>query len=387
MTSHISIKRAFFAALAIGFLTALPAYAATLDFGETYTLSSGDSVSGNLYVTGGTVIISGPVDGDALFVGGDTTISGEITDDVFFIAGSGEVLGDVGGDVRAAGGKLTFAEHVGGDALLAGGAVSLVSGSQIQGDAILAGGRVSLLGDVGGNVYIGGADIFIDGKIVGNVTIYSSGQIHIGPNAAIGGSFSYRSPEEALIDAKAVIKGETTFEYLAPVLTARDVKGFFAGLVGVAFIVRLLALVLAALFFVLSFRRMTGEFSRFSLEHFWKAVLIGFIIFVAVPFASLIILLTVFGGFVALSIFLAWVSLLLLAQIYAGVVFWNIVCKYLFKRELPPVISWQTAVLGTLVLGVVCLIPYVGPLIGLVFFLASLGAFSEIVYRKVILSR
>ena len=370
-----------------GLLCALPAFAATVFVGESRTLQANEEVKDNFYAAAGTLVLSGPMRGDTLFAAGDATISGTISGDALFVAGSADILGEVLGNARGAGGKITIAKNIGGDIVFAGGFISIVPGTLIGGDALIAGGKLSLLGDVTGNIYLAGGDVFIDGKIVGNANIVTSGRLHLGQNTVIGGDLSYRSPEKAIIDSGAVIKGKTTFDYFTPILTARNTRGFLAGLFGIAFVLRLLIVLAAALFFALSFRKMTGELGRFSSGHFWKSVLIGLIILTAVPFASVIIALTIFGALIAAAFMLAWFSLLLLAFVYSGIIFANVVLKHVFKKELPPVVSWKTVVVGTIALGALCLIPYVGALLYLVFFLASLGALSDLLYRQVIAAR
>lgn len=380
-------KKAFlFVSFGLVFI-ALPASAATLKFGENYTLSASERVSGNLYASGGTIIISGPISGDAALAGASLTISGPISGDALFGAGFADVLGNIAGNLRAAGGKLTVSKDVGGDVALAGGTISIVSGSRVGGDVIVAGGTISLLGEVAGSAYLAGGNIFIDGKIVGNVKVYTAGKVHIGPNAVIGGDFSYRSPEKAVIDAGAVIKGETNFEYLTPILTASDARGFFAGLFGLAFIIRLLILLSAALLLTFTFRRMSAELARLSVAHFWKAALIGFIILIVAPAASFIIGLTVFGLLISALTMLAWLSLLIVAQPYAGVIFASVIVKYLMHRELQPVVSWKAATLGTFGLGVICLVPYAGLFVYLIFVLSALGALSQLAYKHFIVAR
>ena len=381
--------RTLFALLSSAFvlLIALPATASTVGFGETYTLPTASRVERNLYVAAGTALVSSPVDGDVTVGAGNATVSGPVTGDILITGGTLDVLGSVGGDLRGAGGILTISDKIGGDAVLAGGSVSLLSGASVAGDALVAGGKVSLLGTIDGTTYVAGGDIFIDGNIKGTVHIYSAGRVRVGPHAVIGGDFMYRASSNVVIDPAAVIVGKTTFQYIPPMISAHDIRGFFAGLFGLLFVTRLLVLMVSALFFVLVFRRGTSSLVGVSLSTFWKMCLIGLAIFVAVPFAGLIIGLTIFGGLLAIVMLVVWLVLLLIAQIYAGVVFAAVCQKYIFKQEASPLVSWRTAALGVLGLGVVCLVPYVGLFIGLVFFLVALGSLSTLAYRHFILSR
>ena len=368
-------------------LSAFPALASTVGVSETYTLPTGSEINGNAYLAGGTVIISGPITGDAVVAGGNSTFSGVVSRDLLSASGSAEILGTVLGNVRVVGGTITVAHTVGGDASLVAGTASLLSGSSIAGDALLVGGQLSILGDIKGSAYITGGNILIDGKINGNVKIYAAGDIRIGKNAVIGGDVSYRAAHEAMIDPGAVIGGKTTFQYTPPLVSARDFRGFFAGMFGLLFIARLLVLIAAALLFVLVFRRASVALVRESTDHFWKFCLIGLAVLVSVPFAALILALTVFGGLIAAAAVVLWVLMLLIAQVYAGVITAALFQKYVLKRELPPVVSWRLAVLGVLGFNVIGLVPYLGLFLYVLFFLVALGSLSSLGYRHFLLSR
>ncbi len=369
------------------FLVALPAAAATLVWGETYALPSSGRVEHNLYAAAGTVLISGPVLGDVAAAGGHAALSGPISRDVLAAAGTVEILGAVGENVRAAGGQITLSNTIGGDAALAGGSLSLLSGSAVSGDALLAGGNVNILGNISGDVHVAGRAVFIDGKILGSVHIYSMGKVHLGPHAIIGGDLIYHSPEPAQLDTGAVVKGKTEYTYLAPVLSAHDVHGFFAGLFGVLFITKFLVLIAAALLFVLVFRRVSISIVQIAFDGFWKRLALGLAVFVAVPFASLIVALTVFGSLIAVIAMICWLLLVLISQVYAGVLLAGVVRKYLLRKPLPPVVLWQDAVLGMLGLSVIFLVPQLGLLIYCIFFLCAFGSLSYLSYRHFLLSR
>ena len=382
-------KKAFIGALLFTFFSfpIAPVLAATMSFSETYTLPTGSKIDHNAYLAGGTVIISGPIGGDALVAGGNTTLSGPIGGDALVAAGSVDMLGSIAGDFRAVGGNVTIAEKVSGDVSLVAGFLSLLETSEVLGDALLVGGKLSLVGTVNGTVYLAGGDIFIDGKIGGNVKIFGAGNVHLGSHAVIAGDLTYRAPHEAVIDSGAVVTGKARFEYAPPLLSAPDVRGFFAGLIGALFITRLLVLVTATLFFVLVFRRASGAFMHQSGGTFWKHTLIGLAVFVSIPVASLVLALTVFGGVIAAAALAVWFLLLILAQVYAGVLAATVFRTQIMRRELDPLVSWQMAVLGALGINIVLLVPYIGLFVGLLFFLASLGSISFLGYKHFLVSR
>lgn len=385
-SSRIS-KRSILLAVFLWALLSVPAIAATIGHGETYALSGTTPTEGNVYLAAGTAIVSGPVIGDAVIGAGSATVSGFVSGDLLIAGGTVDVLGRVADDARIVGGKLTVADTVGGDFVGVGGVITLLPQSKVLKDSIIAGGQVSMLGSVAHNAYLAGGSIFIDGNISGSVRTYSAGKITLGPHAVIGGDFNYRSAQPAEISPTARITGTVHYEYLPPLVSARDVRGFFTGLLGIAFAVRLLILVAASLFFVLVFRRGSGGLIQLAVGDFWKMSLVGLVVFVTVPVASLILALTVFGSVVAFVMMLVWMILLVVAQIYAGVVFAYVCRTHLLHKEIPTLVSWNIAVLGVLLLSVLWLVPYAGLLACFLFFLSALGAISHLAYRTFLLSR
>lgn len=153
--------------------------------GSTVTIPAGETVSHDLYVTGGTVRIDGRVDGDLLVAGGTATLTGPVSGNLFVAGGtvalSGPVAGDLfvaGGNVtvassidrhlRVAGGNVTVSGPVNQDLLAASGTLELTSASRVGGDLIFAAGRTNLNGAVAGSV-LGSAQTYEkDGSIGGS---------------------------------------------------------------------------------------------------------------------------------------------------------------------------------------------------------------------------
>jgi cytoskeletal protein CcmA (bactofilin family) len=120
--------------------------------GQEVTIPAGETVRGDLIVSGGTVRIDGRVDGDVTATAGRVIVGGTITGDLLAGAGSTTITGDVGGDVRAGAGQARIEGHVGEDVLLGVGQATVISGAQIEGDLIFAAGRITLDGAVAGSV-------------------------------------------------------------------------------------------------------------------------------------------------------------------------------------------------------------------------------------------
>jgi hypothetical protein len=118
--------------------------------GDTVTVPASETVDGDLYLAGGTIIVDGTVNGDLAAFGGQVQINGKVGGDLMIGGGTVTVNGDVTGDVRIGGGQVTVGGQVGEDLVVAGGQTTL--SGQVQGDLIVSGGTVNVAGNVAGNI-------------------------------------------------------------------------------------------------------------------------------------------------------------------------------------------------------------------------------------------
>jgi hypothetical protein len=87
--------------------------------GHDLTVKSGETLEGDVSVTGGSLFIEGKITGDAVVVNGNAVVSGE-----------------VGGDVVVTGGNITLksGSKVGGNVVYVGGELARDAGSSVQGE-------------------------------------------------------------------------------------------------------------------------------------------------------------------------------------------------------------------------------------------------------------
>jgi len=130
-------------------------------------IAAGETVSGDLIASAGTVRVNGRVDGDLVASGGQVIVAGTVTGDALIGAGSTTVSGEVGGDLRAGTGQARIEGRVGEDVLLGAGQATITSGSQIGGDLIFGTGRMQLDGTVAGSVLGSTGDYTRDGSVSG----------------------------------------------------------------------------------------------------------------------------------------------------------------------------------------------------------------------------
>ncbi len=327
---------------------------------------------GNVYAAGRVVTIPEDSLNDIVAAGGDVSISGNAANEVLAAGGSLMMSGKAGGDVRMAGGEVTLAGAIGGEAMLAGGRVRLLSGARIGSGMFAAGGDIVIEGTVDGSARIVGGTVSVNGTI-GKDVIIKANHVIIGKKAKIGGYLKYEAPHEAAIDQDAVITGQKTFIHA---VNGEPHKRFMAFL-GALWIVKLFALLAAAIVIFLLLPERTAEVSALALDRFGHELLVGFLVFVAIPALVLILIITVLGWFLGLVLVFLYGSFVLLASVFGALIFARLVGRSILKKTH---LTWLLVAAGVVVYQILGLIPFIGWLFKFVFFLAALGALSHSIY-------
>lgn len=120
--------------------------------GAQITISADETFDGDLYASGGRILVEGTVDGDLIAAGGQVTISGQVSGDLIASAGTVDISGDVGGDARVASGQATVSGSIGEDLFLASGQATVSDSGEIGEDLVFGSGRMSMNGTVSGDV-------------------------------------------------------------------------------------------------------------------------------------------------------------------------------------------------------------------------------------------
>lgn len=320
------------------------------------------SVPKDIAAVAGTIVLAAPVGGDALLAGGDIN-----------------VRESVGGDLRAVGGRIFIEEAVAGDLIAAGGSITVTGAAH---DIRIAGGTVSITNGSTGSVIIYGAAVTLSGNYAGEVTVVASDRLTLGEGTVITGALKYNAPQEAFIPASASVGAVTYTGSSAFLPTTEEAETFALAGLGVFFVVRLISAAVASGLIAGLFpeftqrivsRTLTPSVGRFAL-----LVLIGFAVMIATPVLVFLLMVSFAGIGIGLVVGAAYVLLMLLSYLYAGVLAGAAITKGIFKR---PIVTWQHAVLGMIVLRVVGVIPGVGFLISVILTAAAAGALLLTCYK------
>ena len=149
------------------------------------------------------------------------------------------------------------------------------------------------------------------------------------------------------------------------------------------FLLKLLAAIAAGLIFVYLLKRFTGEVIRGSLRKFWLNLGIGFGALILTPVACILLAISVIGLWVAGILGVLYVLLLILSSVFASIIFGTWLIKVLTKRQ-EYIIDWKAVVVGVILIKLLALIPFIGWIPALIFFLIGLGALVQWLYRVIL---
>ena len=349
------------------------------------TINKDENVK-NLYTAGATVTVNSDVAKSLHAAGGTVFINGKIGQSVYAAGGTVMLRGNVDGSAHLAGGNITIEGKVADDLIIGGGNIVISSSASIGGDLIIGGGNVTIEGPVGGNIIMGAGEATINSKVAGSVKGEFE-NLTLGSQAEIGKNLDYKSSKAAILNEGAKVLGETIFGQVSKNTwnAKKPGAGAIFGLLTLAFLIKLLTKIAAGLVLVYLLKKVTGPVLKEGLTNFWSSLGIGFAGFFLTPILTVILAITVVGLGVAGIVGISFGLFLVLAKTLAYVVFGSWLIK-LVKKEKNFQLRWQEVVIGTIVLSVIGLIPFLGWAVVLVFMLVSLGALLQLL-NKTLLSK
>ena len=192
-------------------LLLFPASAAAADIrqGNDIVIGTAETIDDDLYAFGNNIAINGTVNGDVVAAGQNISVDGTVTGNLIAAGRSVTIRGQVGGSVRAAGATIFVDGKVGGDLFAASDDVTVSANGKIGRDVVAAGSTLTLGGQTGRRVEAAFRAVTIDGHVSGNVRTQGE-SLRLTEHAAVDGSLSYTSANEATVASGAVVRGATT---------------------------------------------------------------------------------------------------------------------------------------------------------------------------------
>jgi cytoskeletal protein CcmA (bactofilin family) len=223
----------------LGILLAIsPVWSTVTASREQITIGANEVINDDLYWAGDTVTIDGAVKGDAVLAGRLITINGTVEGDLLAAGQAIVINGTVKDDARIAGQVLQLGNkaRVGNGVMAAGLSLENQAGSTIGGNLYFGGAQALLAGRVDQNVVGGTNSVDLRGSVGGNMTVTAIADpnpvrspfapktpvaipevplgLTLADSSRIGGKLTYKSLNAANISQKALVTGGVIREQL-----------------------------------------------------------------------------------------------------------------------------------------------------------------------------
>ncbi|HXQ25455.1 MAG TPA: zf-HC2 domain-containing protein [Candidatus Acidoferrales bacterium] len=353
---------------------ALPpaAQAADVERGNpSYTLPAGQEVKTDLIVWAVRTRIDGDVDGDLIVWSQNVTVNGHVKGDILGWAQELRVNGTVDGNVRAWAQTLSLGGPVGKNVLALTGESYLDEKATVGGTMTMLAGTSELSGKVAGDLLVLSGDLSINGSLGRDATI-RGGQLTIGPSAEIKGQTKYTGNRQPEISPGAKLGSPIDVTLRRPGPDYSHLAYYWHQVLfwGASFLFGLTLLLAAPAFFF--------DTSQAS-KRIGPALGFGALFMFAVPTVAIIVCFTIVGLGVGIATILLYAIAVYAAQVFVG--------AWLGEKLLGAGIGVGPAIgrlaLGLGVLHVLLMLPYAGPLAGLIIRIWGLGALVLALHKQV----
>ncbi|KKR21581.1 MAG: hypothetical protein UT48_C0006G0033 [Parcubacteria group bacterium GW2011_GWE2_39_37] len=330
MTKTSKLLLAIFALL----LLPLGASALTAKSGENIAVNQDQTIDDNYYAAGSNLNIDGKITGDLICAGQSINVNGEVGGDVICAGQSININGKVVGSVRVLTNALSVNGSIGKNLTVAAASINTNDNSTIGGEMLMAAAATNIKGKISGDLTGAGSVINLNGEIGKNVKLWIDDKktnqpgLTISNNAQVGGSLLYTANKDARFEGEGSIGGEVkrnewkeNYQKESPIDWLWGVIfSIFASIIG--------GLVLIGLF-----RDQVREITDEMLEHFGPALGWGLIILFLTPLVALVLMITLIGIPLALTLMALWLIMIWISKIIVGILIGRVILEKLFANQ------------------------------------------------------
>jgi hypothetical protein len=327
-------------------------------------------VDQDFYASASVIEISGICKGDVYLAGTQILVDGVIEGDLICLSGSLQITGEVQGALRGLCGQSLISGKIGKNITLASAAFTSTPFSQFGSNVFLASSTADVSGIFLKDLYAGSTNIRFSGQDMGNAHFYA-GTIRLNSNAEIKGYLEYSSPNPVDIQKGALV-GSVIEKKGANRIYSKSMI-FNNIMLGSKIAATLMNLFFTIMIGIILIKVWPSSFIR-SLNnlkhHLAKSFMQGLAFLILVPLIGLVLLITILGIPIALTLIAFSVLGLYTAKIYSlYYVAERVKHKYFRKFGLVTIYSLLCVVYFAFQL-----VPYIGTGLTWGFTLTGLGA-------------
>jgi len=354
---------------------------AQVESGDSIYVGSDEEITDNFFAAGQSVDLNGHFHKDVYVWGNMVTISGIVDGDVIVAGSNVRVTGEIGGTLRAAGSNIEVDAKIGRNATIAGAVVMIKDNTEIAWDLIVAGGMVSINGPVNGKISVAAGNIDINSTVGDSVfaKVDQQGQFILKPNAHVKGSVYYTWDKELIQEEGALVEGSVEREEPGYAVSGKDVKKMFTSAYWGWKLFSFAALLLIGLIILAIWGKFGEKVAAKSVEKFGKSLGIGFLVFILVPIAFFVLMVTIIGIPLAFVGLLAYGILFYVSKVFASLMVGTMLIKGIGKKK--KVDRYLGFLVGLIVLSLIGIIPFIGGLVWFILTVTAFGAFLILAYE------
>ena len=299
--------------------------------GDSVTIGSDETVNGNAFVCAKTVTVNGQIGGDLFVIATDTLNidGGQIYGNVFALSKNITLNGLIY-DLYAACGTLTMGYD----------------------------------GVAYRDLKVNCDNATINGVVGKNINISARNSLSLDSDCIVYGDLNYSASNEITV-ADGLVKGTVNFDKLAPTSSAGILGYVMAGLTLLIYVlvIWLLMSKLAPKFY--------DKVTKMPVKKLLISILVGLVAMIVVPLVSIALFFTVVGIPVAFALIAVFAIILAISFATVSINLANMLASKV--KALAKFNNLFAVIIVTLVLWLITLIPYVGPIVNLLVVLCGLG--------------
>ena len=350
---------AVFAVVLTG-MAATVAHASGFRAGDAVSVPATETVDGTLFAAGSSIDVAGTVNGDVYCAGQTVTISGTVNGDVICAGSTLIVSGHVNGNIRVAGQTVTLSGNVAGNASVAASDFVIDEKGVVGRDLLGGSSTLTINGQVGRDMVAAATTLTVNGQVGRNIDARLEA-VTVGATGRVGGSLDYTGPADPTIATGGLIVGK-----IARTEPQQNMQQHAASSMFGWALFSIVSMVLLAMALVVVMPRAFQTASTFAWSHPGTTTLVGVVTGMVLPFAVVVLFMTVFGIPLAILLIFAWIVAAILTMPFVA----YLVGRLILRRVKSP---YQLMLVGSLVLSVVSVIPFVGFLAMMVSYFFGLG--------------
>jgi cytoskeletal protein CcmA (bactofilin family) len=290
----------------------LPAGAGATEFrkGQDVSVTSGETIKGDIFLNGDRLTVDGTVNGDVFAFGRSLDVNGHVLGDVIVFAKDVHISGQIDGNVRSFANNLTLIGTINRSLTIFCDELNIEKSGKIGRSMTMFSNEVTLGGHVGQDVLAMNQRLDISGQVEGDIQLKAE-RLTIASTGQVGGAVHYKGVNPPEVSPQAKLASAVDYQHVEKLEQHEGGRYYLHRLLWSA------SFILYGLVLVLLMPNLAGECVK-SAENVGASLGLGVLVFcgaiVAIPLACL----TIVGIPLAVLTLMLWLVLVFTAQIVFG---------------------------------------------------------------------